>query len=157
MTEQVRLQRGDEAPDFALSDADGNTVRLRDFRGRRVVLYFYPAAMTSGCTAQACDFRDRRAEFDAAGYVVLGVSPDDPEKLRRFREQEALTFPLLSDPDKQVHTAYGAYGPKTMYGKQVTGLIRSTFVIYPDGRIEQAMYGVRAAGHVEKLARELAI
>ncbi|MCA1825155.1 MAG: thioredoxin-dependent thiol peroxidase [Mycobacteriales bacterium] len=155
MAAQRRLEPGDAAPDFALPDADGQTVRLADFGGRKLIVYFYPAAMTSGCTVQACGFRDRRDEFDAAGYAVVGISPDQPEKLRKFREVEQLTFPLLSDPDKTVHNAYATYGEKMMYGKKVTGVIRSTFVIDEQGRIERAMYGVKAAGHVDKLARDL--
>ena len=157
MSEQVRLEPGDPAPDFTLADDSGGRVALSGLRGRKVVLYFYPSAMTPGCTKQACGFRDSLGNFDAAGYTVLGVSPDKPEKLARFRQKEGLTFPLLSDPDKSVHTAYGAYGKKSMYGKQVTGVIRSTFVIDADGRIEQAQYGVKATGHVERLLRELGV
>ena len=157
MSEQVRLEPGDPAPDFTLADDSGSRVALSGLRGRKVVLYFYPSAMTPGCTKQACGFRDSLGNFDAAGYTVLGVSPDKPEKLAKFRQKEGLTFPLLSDPDKSVHTAYGAYGKKSMYGKQVTGVIRSTFVIDADGRIEQAQYGVKATGHVERLLRELGV
>lgn len=157
MSEQVRLEPGDPAPDFTLADDSGGRVALSGLRGRKVVLYFYPSAMTPGCTKQACGFRDSLGNFDAAGYTVLGVSPDKPEKLAKFRQKEGLTFPLLSDPDKSVHTAYGAYGKKSMYGKQVTGVIRSTFVIDADGRIEQAQYGVKATGHVERLLRELGV
>ena len=154
---QPRLAPGDAAPDFALPDADGNVVRLGDLRGRRVIVYFYPAASTPGCTKQACGFRDARADLDAAGYSVLGISPDKPDKLARFRDAEGLTFPLLSDPERLVLTAYGAYGEKLMYGKKVTGVIRSTFVIDELGRIEQAMYGVKATGHVDKLRRDLGV
>jgi peroxiredoxin Q/BCP len=157
VSEQVRLEPGDPAPDFTLADDSGGRVALSGLRGRKVVLYFYPSAMTPGCTKQACGFRDSLGNFDAAGYTVLGVSPDKPEKLAKFRQKEGLTFPLLSDPDKSVHTAYGAYGKKSMYGKQVTGVIRSTFVIDADGRIEQAQYGVKATGHVERLRRELGV
>jgi peroxiredoxin Q/BCP len=157
VSEQVRLEPGDPAPDFTLADDSGGRVALSGLRGRKVVLYFYPSAMTPGCTKQACGFRDSLGNFDAAGYTVLGVSPDKPEKLAKFRQKEGLTFPLLSDPDKSVHTAYGAYGKKSMYGKQVTGVIRSTFVIDADGRIEQAQYGVKATGHVERLLRELGV
>lgn len=128
---------------------------MADFRGQRVVLYFYPAAMTPGCTKQACDFRDNLADFGDAGLTVLGISPDKPEKLKKFQERDELTFPLLSDPDKQVLTAYGAFGEKMMYGKTVTGVIRSTFVIDADGVIEVAQYNVRATGHVAKLRRDL--
>ena len=157
MSEQVRLEPGDPAPDFTLADDSGGRVALSGLRGRKVVLYFYPSAMTPGCTKQACGFRDSLGNFDAAGYTVLGVSPDKPEKLAKFRQKEGLTLPLLSDPDKSVHTAYGAYGRKMMYGKAMTGVIRSTFVIAADGRIEQAQYGVKATGHVERLLRELGV
>jgi len=157
MTEQKRLAPGDPAPAFSLPDADGNTVSLSNFTGRKVVLYFYPAAMTPGCTKQACGFRDSRSDWEAAGYAVLGVSPDKPEKLAKFREAEGLNFPLLSDPSREVLTAYGAYGEKTMYGRKVTGVIRSTFVIDENGVVERAMYGVKATGHVEKLRRDLGI
>ncbi len=154
---QARLEPGDLAPDFALPDADGTIVRLSDFRGRQVVVYFYPAALTPGCTKQACGFRDSGADFDAAGYAVVGISPDQPAKLRKFREAESLNFPLLSDPSRETLTAWGAYGEKLLYGKPVTGVIRSTFVVDEKGRIERAMYGVKATGHVEKLRRELGV
>lgn len=157
MPDQVRLEPGDEAPNFTLPDDAGGQVSLRELRGRKVVIYFYPAAMTPGCTKQACGFRDSLADFDAAGYAVLGISPDKPEKLAKFRVAEGLTFPLLSDPDKAVHTAYGTYGKKLMYGKAVTGVIRSTFVIDEDGQVERAMYSVKATGHVDKLRRELGV
>ncbi|KXP11888.1 thioredoxin-dependent thiol peroxidase [Tsukamurella pseudospumae] len=155
MTTSARLQPGDPAPSFTLPDQDGNPVSLADYRGRRVVLYFYPAAMTPGCTKQACDFRDNLADFGDAGLAVLGISPDKPEKLKKFVERDGLTFPLLSDPDKQVLTEYGAFGEKMMYGKTVTGVIRSTFVIDAEGNIEVAQYNVRATGHVAKLRRDL--
>jgi peroxiredoxin Q/BCP len=155
MTE--RLSPGDPAPDFTLPDADGKPVALADYRGRRVVVYFYPAASTPGCTTQACDFRDSLADLGDAGLDVLGVSPDKPAKLAKFREKEGLTFPLLSDEDRSVLTAWGAFGEKTMYGKTVTGVIRSTFVVDAEGRIEVAQYNVRATGHVAKLRRELAV
>lgn len=155
MTTSARLQPGDPAPSFTLPDQDGNPVSLADYRGKRVVLYFYPAAMTPGCTKQACDFRDNLADFGDAGLAVLGISPDKPEKLKKFVERDALTFPLLSDPDKQVLTEYRAFGEKMMYGKTVTGVIRSTFVIDADGTIEVAQYNVRATGHVAKLRRDL--
>lgn len=155
MTENVRLSPGDPAPDFSLPDADGATVSLVEYRGRSLVVYCYPAAGTSGCTKQACDFRDNLAELDHAGFAVVGISPDQPAKLARFRDAEGLTFPLLSDPDRRVLTAYGAYGEKTMYGKKVTGVIRSTFVIDAEGRIERAFYNVRATGHVAKLRKDL--
>jgi peroxiredoxin Q/BCP len=153
----VRLQPGDPAPDFALPDDEGATVRLSDLRGRRVVLYVYPAALTPGCTTQACDFRDSLSALKAAGIEVLGLSPDQPAKLAKFRAKEHLTFPLLSDPDRTVLTAYGAYGEKQLYGRTVQGVIRSTFVIDADGRVAQAQYNVRATGHVAKLRRELGI
>ena len=153
----ARLQPGDLAPDFDLADDQGNRVRLAELRGRRVVLYAYPAAMTPGCTTEACDFRDSLDALAAAGIAVVGISPDSPEKLAAFRARDALTFPLVSDPDKAVLTAYGAFGEKTMYGRTVTGVIRSSFVIDPEGRIERAMYNVRATGHVAKLRRELGI
>ena len=157
LTETTRLQPGAAAPDFALPDADGKPVSLSDYRGRRVILYVYPAAMTPGCTTQACDFRDSLDSLAAAGFAVLGLSPDKPEKLAKFRDTQGLTFPLLSDPDRTTLTAYGAYGEKKLYGKTVVGVIRSTFVIDPDGRIESAMYGVKATGHVAKLRRDLGI
>jgi thioredoxin-dependent peroxiredoxin len=153
----TRLAPGDTAPDFTLPDADGKDVSLSDFRGRRVVVYFYPAAMTPGCTTQACDFRDSLSSLAAAGIDVVGISPDKPEKLVKFRDRDSLTFPLLSDPSRSVLEAYGAYGEKTMYGKKVTGVIRSTFVVDGDGKIEQAQYNVKATGHVAKLRRDLGL
>ena len=157
MTE--RLAPGDPAPAFALPDADGTVVSLDALRsgGKRVVVYFYPAALTPGCTKQACGFRDSLSSWSDAGYAVVGISPDKPEKLAKFREAEGLTFPLLSDPSREVLEAYGAYGKKLMYGKEVTGVIRSTFVISPDGVVEKAMYGVKATGHVERLRKELGV
>ncbi len=152
-----RLAPGDEAPDFTLPDADGNKVSLSSFRGQRVIIYFYPAAMTPGCTKQACDFRDSLASLAAAGLAVIGISPDSPAKLAKFREKEALNFPLLSDADRSVLQAYGAYGEKMMYGKTTVGVIRSTFVVGPDGRLEQAQYGVKATGHVARLRKELGV
>jgi peroxiredoxin Q/BCP len=153
----TRLSPGDPAPEFTLADADGKQVSLGEFRGRKVVVYFYPAAMTPGCTKQACDFRDNLAELTDAGFAVIGISPDKPEKLAKFREAESLTFPLLSDPSRSVLAAYGAFGEKTMYGKKVTGVLRSTFVVDEDGRIEQAQYNVKATGHVAKLRRDLGL
>jgi peroxiredoxin Q/BCP len=153
----TRLAPGDPAPEFTLPDADGKDVSLSDFRGRKVVVYFYPAAMTPGCTTQACDFRDSLDSLAAAGVTVLGISPDKPEKLAKFRERDRLTFPLLSDPDRATLEAYGAFGEKTMYGKKVTGVIRSTFVVDEDGAIEIAQYNVKATGHVAKLRRDLGI
>ena len=152
-----RLAPGDPAPDFTLPDAAGDDVTLQAFRGRKVILYFYPAAMTPGCTKQACDFRDSLADLTDAGYVVLGVSKDAPAKLARFVERDALTFPLLSDPDLTVHKAYGAYGEKTMYGKTTVGVLRSTFVIDADGKVDKALYNVKATGHVARLKKELGV
>jgi peroxiredoxin Q/BCP len=152
-----RLEVGDTAPAFSLPDADGNIVKLGDYRGRKVIVYFYPAASTPGCTKQACDFRDSLAELNGAGLDVIGISPDKPEKLAKFRDKEELTFPLLSDPDREVLTAWGAFGEKTMYGKTVQGVIRSTFVVDEKGKIAVAQYNVRATGHVAKLRRELSV
>ncbi|MBX6357421.1 MAG: thioredoxin-dependent thiol peroxidase [Micromonosporaceae bacterium] len=157
MSTAARLAPGDKAPEFTLPTDDGSTLSLAQLRGRKVVLYAYPAAMTPGCTKQACDFRDSLASLQAAGYEVVGISPDRPEKLAKFRERDALTFPLVSDPDTSVLAAYGAFGEKQMYGRTVTGVIRSTFVIDEEGRIEKAMYNVKATGHVAKLRRELGL
>jgi thioredoxin-dependent peroxiredoxin len=149
-----RLAPGDAAPGFSLPDADGNLVSLADFRGRALVLYVYPAAMTPGCTKQACDFRDNLSRFVDAGYAVVGLSPDKPAKLAAFRDAEGLTFPLLSDPSREVLTAYGAFGEKQLYGKTVVGVIRSTFLIDPSGVVTHASYGVKATGHVAKLLKD---
>ena len=157
MTENIRLSPGDPAPDFTLPDADGKPVSLSDFRGRSVVLYCYPAAGTPGCTKQACDFRDDLAALEATGFAVVGISPDKPAKLAKFRDAEGLTFPLLSDENRAVLTAYGAHGEKQVYGRTVTSVIRSTFVMDPDGRIDHAFYHVRATGHVGKLCKHLGI
>ena len=157
MAQTPRLEVGDSAPTFSLPDADGNTVKLSDFKGRKVIVYFYPAASTPGCTKQACDFRDNLRELNDAGLDVVGISPDKPAKLARFRDEQELTFPLLSDPDKAVLTAWGAFGEKTMYGKTVQGVIRSTFLVDEKGKIAEAQYNVRATGHVAKLRRDLAV
>jgi thioredoxin-dependent peroxiredoxin len=157
MTDTARLTPGDAAPDFTLPTDNGDQLTLKDLRGRKVVLYAYPAAMTPGCTKQACDFRDSLGSLQAAGYEVVGISPDTPAKLAKFRENDAITFPLVSDKDKEVLIAYGAYGEKKLYGKTVTGVIRSTFVIDEQGRIEHAMYNVKATGHVAKLRKDLEI
>ena len=152
-----RLEPGDTAPDFSLPDDTGATVSLSDFAGRKVVVYFYPAAMTPGCTTQACDFTDSLDALQAAGVSVVGISPDKPEKLAKFRANDSLTVPLLSDADRSVMQAYGAYGEKKMYGKAVEGVIRSTFVVDEDGKIERAMYNVKATGHVARLRRAMSI
>ncbi|TKV61285.1 thioredoxin-dependent thiol peroxidase [Nakamurella flava] len=148
---------GDTAPAFTLPDADGTDVSLSDFAGRRVIVYFYPAAMTPGCTTEACEFSGARESLDTAGYAVIGISPDAPGKLATFRTKEDLQITLLSDPDRDVLRAYGAFGEKKQYGKTVQGVIRSTFVIGPDGRIEQAWRNVKATGHVGRVLRELGI
>ena len=140
-----------------LSDDTGANVSLADFAGRSVIVYFYPAAMTPGCTTQACDFSDSLDALAASGYAVVGISPDKPDKLARFRAKEGLTITLLSDPDKATLTAYGAFGEKTMYGKKVTGVIRSTFVVDQQGRIADARYNVKATGHVAKLRKDLGL
>ena len=155
MAETPRLSPGDTAPDFTLPDDTGEQVTLSDLRGRKVIVYFYPAAMTPGCTKQACDFTDSLDSLKAAGYEVLGISPDKPEKLAKFRERDALTIALLSDGDRSVMTEWGAFGEKKMYGKVVQGVIRSTFVVDEDGKVEVAQYNVKATGHVAKLQRDL--
>jgi len=157
MAATPRLSPGDAAPDFTLSSADGAALSLSDLRGRKAVLYVYPAAATPGCTTQACDFRDNLQGFVDAGYAVVGLSPDPVDKLARFRDAEGLTFPLLSDPSREVLTAYGAYGEKQLYGKTVVGVIRSTFVLDEQGRVVTASYAVKAKGHVAKLRRDLDI
>ncbi len=153
----TRLQPGPPAPEFTLRSDTGEDVRLSDFRGRKVVVYFYPAAMTPGCTTQACDFSDSLESLRAQGYEVLGISPDPVEKLRRFREKEGLGIRLLSDPERSALTAYGAFGEKKLYGKVVEGVIRSTFVVDEEGRIQLAQYNVKATGHVAKLRRDLGL
>lgn len=153
----TRFEPGDTAPDFTLTDSTGAQVRLSDYRGQRVVVYFYPAAMTPGCTTQACDFRDSLDALTAQGIVVLGISPDTPEKLATFAERDGITYPLLSDPDKEVLTAWGAFGEKKNYGKVVQGVIRSTVVVDADGVVELAQYNVKATGHVARLRKALKI
>jgi peroxiredoxin Q/BCP len=153
----TRLCAGDPAPDFTLPADDGKPVSLSDFRGRRTIVYFYPAAMTPGCTKQACDFTDSLSSLQAQGYDVLGISPDPPAKLATFRERDGLTITLLSDADRSVMKAYGAFGEKKLYGKTVEGVIRSTFVVDEDGKIALAQYAVKATGHVAKLRRDLGL
>ena len=159
MPQTPRLEVGDNAPAFSLPDADGNTVKLSDYKGRRVIVYFYPAAATPGCTKQACDFRESLNELSRAGLHVVGISPDKPAKLAKFRDDQKLTFPLLSDPDREVLTAWGAYGEKTMYGKTVQGVIRSTFVVDEKGKIAEARYNVKAAHtttYIQKILAQVA-
>ena len=153
----VRLAPGDVAPDFTLPDADGNPVSLASYRGRRVIVYCYPAALTPGCTTQAVDFTASAGDLAEAGLDIIGISPDSPDKLLSFRDKEQLGITLLSDPDKQVLTAYGAFGKKKLYGKEVVGVIRSTFIVDAEGRIEKAAYNVKATGHVSKLLRDLGL
>jgi peroxiredoxin Q/BCP len=153
----TRLSPGDPAPDFSLPTDDGRTVSLSDSRGRKTIVYFYPAAMTPGCTTQACDFSDSLSSLQAQGYDVLGISPDSPEKLAKFRERDGLTIALLSDADRSVMNAYGAFGEKKLYGKTVEGVLRSTFVVDEDGTIQLAQYNVKATGHVAKLRRDLGL
>lgn len=157
MSTAARLEPGQTAPDFTATDQDGSSVSLSGLRGRRVLLYFYPQAATPGCTTQACDFRDDLRSFASAGITVLGMSPDAPAKNKAFAEKEGLTFPLLSDEDHSVAESYGAWGEKKNYGKTYEGLIRSTFVIDAEGRIEKALYNVKATGHVARLRRDLGI
>jgi peroxiredoxin Q/BCP len=153
----TRLSAGDPAPDFTLPSDDGRSVSLADSRGRRTIVYFYPAAMTPGCTTQACDFTDSLSSLQAQGYDVLGISPDSPAKLAKFRERDGLTITLLSDPDKSALLAYGAFGEKQLYGRTVQGVIRSTFVVDEQGVVALAQYNVKATGHVAKLRRDLGI
>jgi len=153
----TRLSTGDPAPDFTLPTDDGREVSLSGLRGKKVIVYFYPAAMTPGCTKQACDFTDSLSSLQAQGYDVLGISPDSPAKLAKFRERDGLTITLLSDADKSVMNAYGAFGEKKLYGKTMQGVIRSTFVVDEDGKLTQAQYNVKASGHVAKLRRDLGI
>ncbi|HET8614002.1 MAG TPA: thioredoxin-dependent thiol peroxidase [Actinomycetales bacterium] len=153
----TRLAPGDTAPDFTLPTDDGGEVTLSDLRGQKVIVYFYPAAMTPGCTKQACDFTDSLESLRSAGYTVIGISPDKPEKLARFRERDDLAITLASDVDRSVLQAYGAFGEKKLYGKVVEGVIRSTFVVDKQGRVEVAQYNVKATGHVAKLRRDLGL
>ena len=153
----TRLEPGSPAPEFSLLDQDGSPVALADFRGRKVVLFFYPAAMTPGCTTEACDFRDSLASLQGAGYAVVGISRDEPAKLKQFAERDALTYPLLSDPDRAVHLEYGVWGEKKNYGKVVEGVIRSTFVVDEDGKIALAKYNVKATGHVARIRKDLGL
>jgi peroxiredoxin Q/BCP len=153
----TRLSAGSAAPEFTLADKDGKTTALSEFRGKKVILYFYPAASTPGCTTQACDFRDNMASLQSAGYVVLGVSKDEGGALQKFATEENLSFSLLSDPDLAVHNAYGTYGEKSMYGKTVMGVIRSTFVIDENGVLAHALYNVKATGHVASLKDKLGV
>lgn len=157
MTAPHRLAPGDTAPAFTLTDQDGTSVSLTDFAGRKVIVYFYPAAATPGCTTQACDFRDSLNSFTTEGFAVVGISPDAPAKLQKFAADEGLTFPLLSDEDHSVAEAFGAWGEKKNYGRTYEGLIRSTVVVDGDGRVELAQYNVRASGHVTKLRRDLGL
>lgn len=153
----TRLSAGDRAPDFTLTDDRGERVSLADLRGRKAIVYVYPAAMTPGCTTQACDFSDNLEALTGQGYAVVGVSPDSPEKLARFREKENLTITLLSDPDKDMLRAWGAFGEKKLYGKVVEGVIRSTVVLDEDGVVTHAWYNVKATGHVAKIMRDLGL
>lgn len=155
MTENIRLAVGDTAPSFSLPNDTGTTTSLSDYSGQRVLVYFYPRANTPGCTKEACDFRDSLAQLNDLGIAVVGISPDKVDKLAAFRDDYDLTFPLLSDATKEVMTAYGAFGEKKNFGKIVQGVIRSTFVIGADGRIELALYNVRATGHVARVVKEL--
>jgi peroxiredoxin Q/BCP len=152
-----RLVPGDQAPDFTLPTDNGGTVSLKDLRGRKVIVYFYPNAMTPGCTTQACDFSDSLSSLEGAGYTVVGISPNDPAKLAKFRARDGLTITLASDADRSVMTAYAAFGEKKLYGKVVEGVIRSTFVVDEKGKIELAQYNVKATGHVAKLRRDLGL
>lgn len=154
---QTVLEAGAKAPEFTLTNLDGEKISLADYRGKKVILYFYPAASTPGCTTQACDFRDNMASLQGAGYVVLGVSKDELPALQKFAKEENLSFPLLSDPDLAVHHAYGAFGEKSMYGKKVQGVLRSTFVVDENGVLSHALYNVKATGHVESLRKKLGV
>ncbi|HEY8914670.1 thioredoxin-dependent thiol peroxidase [Lacisediminihabitans sp.] len=157
MSTSVKLEAGDTAPAFTLNDQDGAAVSLADYAGKRVIVYFYPAASTPGCTTEACDFRDNINSLKSAGYQVLGVSKDETPALKKFQSEQGLNFPLLSDPDLAVHNAYGAYGEKSLYGKIVTGTLRSTFVVDETGDIQLPLYNVKATGHVASLRKKLGL
>lgn len=157
MTERVILEAGQPAPEFSLLDQDGTLRTLSEARGERVILFFYPEAMTPACTTEACEFQASTAPLAAAGYRVLGVSRDAVEKLRRFADRDGLEYPLLSDPDAATHRAYGAYGTKNSYGRIVEGVIRSTFIIDAEGRIEHAQYNIKATGHVARVRKLLGV
>ena len=152
MAETIRLATGDPAPSFAGTDQSGTRRTLDDFQGRKLVVYFYPKAFTPGCTTESCDFRDRYDAFQAQGYEILGVSPDDPDRLAAFKEEHGLPFDLVSDPAHTIAEAYGAYGEKKNYGKVYEGIIRSTFLIDENGTVEDAFYNVRAKGHADRVA-----
>jgi len=153
----ARLETGDTAPAFTLEDQDGKSVSLGDFAGKKTIVYFYPAASTPGCTTQACDFRDNINSLKSAGYQVLGVSKDNLADLKKFQTEQGLNFPLLSDTDLTVHKEYGAWGEKSLYGKIVTGTLRSTFVVGEDGKVDLALYNVKATGHVASLRKKLGL
>ncbi|WP_167136595.1 thioredoxin-dependent thiol peroxidase [Diaminobutyricimonas sp. TR449] len=153
----TQLTAGDTAPAFTLTDQNGDQVSLSDFAGSSVIVYFYPAAMTPGCTKEACDFRDSLSSLAGAGVQVVGISKDEPEKLKQFEERDGLNFPLLSDPNLDTHNAYGAWGKKSLYGKLVDGVIRSTFIVGEDGRIRHALYNVKATGHVARIRKLLGV
>ncbi|MEY2915766.1 MAG: hypothetical protein RL454_695 [Actinomycetota bacterium] len=157
MTEYPKLEAGQTAPDFSLLDHAGNSVSLNDYKGKKVILYFYPAASTPGCTKEACDFNDALNPFNKHGYTVIGISPDEPKKLATFKKNQDLNFPLLSDPDKATHQAYGAFGEKSLYGRLYKGVLRSTFVLDENGVIQLALYNVKATGHVTSLRKRLGI
>jgi peroxiredoxin Q/BCP len=157
MTELAKLAIGDTAPDFTILDQDGQPVTLSSYLGKKVIVYFYPAASTPGCTKEACDFNDNLNPLKAAGYHVLGISPDKPAKLASFRDNQSLNFPLLSDPETEVHKLYGAYGTKSMYGREYQGVLRSTFVVNEEGKLDLALYNVKATGHVAMLRKQLGI
>ena len=156
-TANIRLTEGDDAPGFALTSDKGETIDLKDYRGKKVLVYFYPRANTPGCTKEACDFRDSLAQLNDQNIDVVGISPDKPEALAKFRDKYELTFPLLSDPDKAVMTGYGAFGEKKNYGKIVQGVIRSTFLVDEEGKVALARYNVKATGHVARVRKELGI